>query len=55
MRRAATNAKGMATFRVRPRQSGVVVIQSDQCLGADRVTVRAARVVSRGSVPRTTG
>jgi uncharacterized repeat protein (TIGR01451 family) len=54
-RRKVTNANGVATFRVRAERSGTLVIQSDRCLGADRVTVRRARQVTNDQVPRGTG
>lgn len=54
-RRATTDGQGAVVFRVRPRRSGTVVIQSDRCSGADRIPVRAARSVISRRVPRTTG
>ena len=53
--RATTNSGGSATVRVRPTRSGTLVVQSDRCLGADRVRVRGARQISRQAVPRLTG
>jgi uncharacterized repeat protein (TIGR01451 family) len=55
VRRRLTNANGVATFRVRAERSGRLVIQSNRCLGADRVRVRGARRVSGPAVPRLTG
>jgi hypothetical protein len=55
VRRRTTDADGLAVFRVRARRSGTLVIQSDRCLGADRVAVRGARQVSGRRVPRVTG
>lgn len=54
-KRARTNAGGSAVIRVRPKRSGTLVIQSDRCLGADRVEVRRARQVTSRRVPRVTG
>jgi hypothetical protein len=53
--RRVTNENGLATFRVRPRRSGRLVIQSDRCTGADRLRVLTAREVSGRGVPRVTG
>ena len=53
--RRVTNANGVATFRVRPRRSGRLVIQSDRCSGADRVRVLGSRAVSNRTLPRVTG
>ena len=54
-RRALTNSRGIAVIRVRARRSGQLVIQTDQCAGADRVRVRAARRTVSQDVPRNTG
>jgi large repetitive protein len=54
-KRKVTNARGVATFRVRAKQRGTLVIQSDRCGGADRVRVLRARRVSNNQVPRGTG
>lgn len=53
--RRITNDNGVATFRVRPRRSGTLFVQSDRCSGADRLRVLGARSVSGRSVPRVTG
>ena len=50
-----TNAEGRVTFRVRPRRTGTLVIQSAPCSGADRVSVLRARQVNSQRVPRVTG
>jgi uncharacterized repeat protein (TIGR01451 family) len=42
VRRRLTTVDGVAVFRVRPRRSGRLVIQSDRCPGADRIRVRPA-------------
>jgi hypothetical protein len=55
VRRAVSDADGIAVFRVRPRRTGILFIQSDRCAGADRIRVRAARNVTSGRVPRLTG
>ena len=55
VKRVRTNKQGIATVRVTPSRRGTLVIQSDRCLGADRVTVLGARRVSGRRVPRTTG
>ena len=55
VKRAITNSGGSAVIRVRATRSGTLVVQSNRCLGADRITVRGARRVSRPAVPRLTG
>jgi hypothetical protein len=55
VRRAVTDASGKAVFRIRPKRSGRLVIQTDRCSGADRVKVRGARKVISRQVPRVTG
>jgi hypothetical protein len=55
VKRAITNAGGSAVVRVRARRTGTLVIQSDRCLGADRVRVLRARQVTGRRVPRVTG
>ena len=50
-----TNAEGRTTFRVRPRRTGTLVIQTSRCSGADRVSVLRARQVNSQRVPRVTG
>jgi len=50
-----TDSHGRATFRVKPRKSGTMYVQSDQCSGADRATVLAAKQASGRSAPRFTG
>ena len=54
-KRKVTNARGIAIFRVRTKRAGRLVIQSDRCLGADRVTVRGARRTSGSQTPQGTG
>jgi hypothetical protein len=54
-RRKVTNANGVAIFQVRTRRGGRLVIQSDRCLGADRITVRGARRTSNNQTPQGTG
>lgn len=39
-----TGGPGTATFKVRPRRAGIIVVQTDVCEGASRLQVRAARV-----------
>ena len=55
VRSKTTNAEGRTTFRVRPRRTGTLVIQTNRCSGADRISVLRARQVSSGRVPRVTG
>ena len=55
VKRVRTNKQGIATVRVTPSRRGTLVIQSNRCLGADRVTVLGARRASGRRVPRTTG
>jgi hypothetical protein len=55
VKRLTTNADGIATFRVRAVRSGTLVVQSDRCLGADRVAVKSARRVAARTLPRVTG
>jgi hypothetical protein len=45
----------VAVFRVRAKRAGRLVIQSDRCLGADRVSVLRARRVSSDHTPEGTG
>jgi hypothetical protein len=54
-KRTTTNSGGSAIVRVRPSRSGTLVIQSDRCLGADRVAVLRARRVTSPRIPRVTG
>jgi hypothetical protein len=51
----STRADGRATFNIRPSRSGRLVLQSDVCFGAHRMSVRAARVVARRAPARVTG
>ena len=44
-----TDADGIVRLYVRPSRSGRLVIQSDVCFGAERVTVR--RAPARASAP----
>jgi hypothetical protein len=53
--RKVTNRRGVAVFRVRAKRAGRLVIQSDRCLGADRVSVLRARRVSSDHTPEGTG
>lgn len=41
-----SDANGVVNFRVRPRRAGRLVLQSDICFGADRVSVLGARAVA---------
>jgi hypothetical protein len=50
-----TDSRGTVTFRVKPRKSGKLYVQSDQCAGADRGTVLAAKRSSGRAAPRFTG
>ena len=50
-----TNSRGVVTFRVKPRKAGKLYVQSDQCSGADRAAVLAAKQSSGSSAPRFTG
>jgi hypothetical protein len=50
-----TNRNGVAVFRVRARRAGRLIIQSNRCLGADRVRVLRARRTSNNQVPQGTG
>jgi hypothetical protein len=54
-RRKLTNRNGVAIFRVRARRAGRLIIQSNRCLGADRIRVMRARRTSNNQVPRGTG
>jgi hypothetical protein len=51
----STRADGRATFNIRPSRSGRLILQSDVCFGAHRMSVRAARVVARRAPARVTG
>ena len=44
-----TNADGLARFFVRPGRTGTLVIQSDVCFGAERLTVH--RAPARAAAP----
>jgi hypothetical protein len=55
VKRKVTNRRGVAVFRVRAKRAGRLVIQSDRCLGADRVSVLRARRVSNNQTPKGTG
>jgi hypothetical protein len=55
VKRAVTNSGGSAVVRVRATRAGTLVVQSNRCLGADRVRVLGARRVSGPAVPRLTG
>lgn len=50
-----TGTDGIATFTVRPRRAGTIVIQSDVCFGADRLRVARARRPAARQQPRFTG
>jgi uncharacterized repeat protein (TIGR01451 family) len=50
-----TNSKGMVTFSVRPKKSGRLTIQSDQCTVKARVSVKPARQVVSPALPEVTG
>ena len=51
VKRKVTNKNGVAVFRIRAKRAGRLVIQSDRCLGADRVAVLRARRVSNDHTP----
>lgn len=53
--RKRTDANGVATFSIRARRAGRLVLQSDVCFGADRVRVLAARAVGGAGTGRFTG
>lgn len=55
VKRLTTDAKGDASVRIRSKRTGTLVIQSDRCLGADRVAVLGQRLSSSPKVPRVTG
>ena len=55
VKRKVTNKNGVAVFRIRAKRAGRLVIQSDRCLGADRVAVLRARRVSNNHTPEGTG
>jgi hypothetical protein len=50
-----TGSDGIATFTLRPRRAGTIVIQSDVCFGADRIRVAGARRPAARRQPRFTG
>ena len=54
-KRKVTNANGVAVFRVTPKRSGTLVIQTSTCSGADRIRVLRARQTTNDQVPRGTG
>jgi uncharacterized repeat protein (TIGR01451 family) len=54
-KRKVTNANGVAVFRVKPKRSGTLIIQTSSCGGADRIRVLRARQVTNDQVPRGTG
>jgi uncharacterized repeat protein (TIGR01451 family) len=54
-KRAVTGPNGTVVFRLRPKRAGTLVIQTNHCAGADRVTVRNARKIISRQVPRVTG
>lgn len=55
VKKLTTDAKGEATFKLRSTRTGTLVIQSDRCLGADRVGVLSARNTKSRRIPRVTG
>ena len=50
-----SDATGVVNFRVRPRRAGQLIVQSDVCFGADRVSVLGARAVAGARPGRYTG
>jgi hypothetical protein len=50
-----TNKNGIVTFHLRPKKSGTLSIQSDQCAVAARLSVKPARQVVSPALPRVTG
>jgi uncharacterized repeat protein (TIGR01451 family) len=50
-----TNKNGIVTFHLRPKRSGTLSIQSDQCAVAARLSVKPARQVVSPALPRVTG
>ena len=50
-----TDSAGRAVFRVRPRRTGTLVVQSDVCFGADRLRVRPPHRTATKRPPRYTG
>ncbi len=50
-----TGSDGVAQFRVRPRKKGTIYVQSNTCVGADRVSVLGARKSKSRALPRNTG
>jgi hypothetical protein len=53
--RAKTNAKGVATFKVKPTRTGRATIRTAECASVKRFTVRAARRTAARRIPRVTG
>ena len=54
-RTGKTGKNGVVTFRVRPKHSGRLVISSDHCVPAARISVKPARQVVAPSLPQVTG
>jgi uncharacterized repeat protein (TIGR01451 family) len=54
-RTGKTGKNGVVTFRVRPKHSGRLVISSDHCVPAARVSVKPARRVVAPRLPQVTG
>jgi uncharacterized repeat protein (TIGR01451 family) len=54
-RTGKTGKHGVVTFRVRPKRSGRLVISSDHCVPAARVSVKPARQVVAPRLPQVTG
>jgi len=50
-----TNAKGQATFRVRPTRSGTLTITSTNCAKVTKAAVKAARKTVAQALPQVTG
>lgn len=55
VKKLTTDAKGEAIFKLRSKRAGTLVIQSNRCLGADRVGVLGARKTQSRNIPRNTG
>jgi uncharacterized repeat protein (TIGR01451 family) len=52
---ARTNAKGVATFRLRPTKSGTASIKAAACSDVEKLAVRAARQTESKALPQVTG
>src|SRR3954453_19484954 len=52
---AKTDARGVATFRIKPIRTGTLTVRTPQCANAEKVTVLAARRTAARRLPRVTG